>query len=905
MAEGFTTKMSVDISGLKKSMADATRTIKTANAEFKASTSGMDQWSKSTEGLEAKLTELDKTLGAQETILEGYRKQLQAARDAYEESGKRAEELKAKLAQLAEDGVSKSSEEYKELSAELKKAEKEQATQEKAVGDLNIKVLEQEAAVGTTQRAIRHYSGALEDLKKDEEKADDATDDLGDSIEDAGKQAEKTDGGFSVMKGALADLVSKGIQAAISGLKDLAKGAADAWAAVDEGRDKITAMTGATGDVAESLQGSFNNVAKQVVAPFEDIGTVIGELNTRFGLTGQDLEDLSTKVIKFSDLNGTDLKGTIDSVQSAMAAFGVETDSAGDVLDILNKAGQDTGVSVDALASSLVTNGTALQEMGFGINESVGFLSQLEKNGVDASAVMGGLKKALANATKQGKPMSEAMADLQKKMEGAATDTEAAQAASELFGTKAGPAIASAIRDGRLSFDDLSATVQDFGGSVDQTFENTQDAPDKLKLKLQELKLAGADIIDKFLQENGPAIESLLDNLSENVFPKIVEGAGKFVDGLANIGKYAGIAASVITGLATVTLAYMAYATYLKIMKEGWMALTIVQKGAAAAQQFLNVVQAASPMGIIITLIGALVAAIIVLWNNSEEFREAWSEIWGKITEKASEAWEKIKAVWEVVKAWFDTYVIGPIKDLFEGGWDGIKQKAGEAWDNVKGKFSEGWETLKSGASEAWDKIKGKFKDGWETVKSGAGDAWKKIKEKFDGWGDFWDGLWDKVKKKFEDLGSNISDAIGGTVKKGINSVIKLIEDKINSAIGLINDAINLINMIPGVRVSKVGKVSLPRLATGGVLKRGQVGLLEGSGAEAVVPLERNKQWISRVAADMLGALRRESGGGGSTTSMSSQSYNYTQIINAPEAPSRLEIYRQTKNLLALTEGRS
>ena len=905
MAQEYTAKFNLDISGLKNSIADATKTIKTANAEFKASTSGMDQWTKSTDGLQAKLSQLDKTLGAQEDILDAYKKQLQAARDAYAESGKRADELRAKLKELADNGVSKTSDEYQKYEKELKDVVSEQQKQGKAVDDLNIKTLEQEAAVGTTQRAIRHYSGALEDLKKDEEKADDATDDLGDSIEDAGKKAEKTDGGFSVMKGALADLVSKGIQAAISGLKDLAKGAADAWAAVDEGRDTITAMTGATGEMADSLQGSFNSVAKQVVAPFEDIGTVIGELNTRFGLTGQDLEDLGVKVLKFSQLNGTDLKGTIDSVQAAMAAFGVETDSAADVLDILNKAGQDTGVSVDALASSLVSNGTAMQELGFGINESIGFLSQLEKNGVDTSAVLGGLKKALANATKQGKPMSEAMADLQKKMQGAATDTEAAQAASELFGTKAGPAIASAIRDGRLSFDELSATVQDFGGSVDETFENTLDAPDKLKLKLQELKLAGADIVDKFLQENGPAIESLLDNLSENVFPKIVEGAGKFVDGLANIGKYAGIAASVITGLATVTLAYMAYSTYLKIMKEGWMALTVVQKGAAAAQQFLNVVQAASPMGIIITLIGALVAAIIVLWNNSEEFREAWSQIWGKITEKASEAWEKIKAVWEVVKAWFDTYVVGPIKDLFEGGWDGIKQKAGEAWDNVKGKFSEGWETLKSGASEAWDKIKGKFKDGWETVKSGAGDAWKKIKEKFDGWGDFWDGLWDKVKKKFEDLGSNISDAIGGTVKRGINSVISLIEDKINSAIGLINDAINLINMIPGVRVSKVGKVSLPRLATGGVLKRGQVGLLEGSGAEAVVPLERNKQWISRVAADMLGALRRESGGGGSTTSMTSKNVSYTQIINAPEAPSRLEIYRQTKNLLALTEGRS
>ena len=40
-------------------------------------------------------------------------------------------------------------------------------------------------------------------------------------------------------------------------------------------------------------------------------------------------------------------------------------------------------------------------------------------------------------------------------------------------------------------------------------------------------------------------------------------------------------------------------------------------------------------------------------------------------------------------------------------------------------------------------------------------------------------------------------------------------------------------------------------MAQGGVLEKGQVGLLEGSGAEAVVPLERNRAWISAVARDM------------------------------------------------------
>jgi hypothetical protein len=77
------------------------------------------------------------------------------------------------------------------------------------------------------------------------------------------------------------------------------------------------------------------------------------------------------------------------------------------------------------------------------------------------------------------------------------------------------------------------------------------------------------------------------------------------------------------------------------------------------------------------------------------------------------------------------------------------------------------------------------------------------------------------------------------------------VESAINKGIGLINSAIRLANKLPGINVGTVPKVSLPRLAKGGVLEKGQVGLLEGSGAEAVVPLERNKAWLTRVAEEL------------------------------------------------------
>lgn len=84
------------------------------------------------------------------------------------------------------------------------------------------------------------------------------------------------------------------------------------------------------------------------------------------------------------------------------------------------------------------------------------------------------------------------------------------------------------------------------------------------------------------------------------------------------------------------------------------------------------------------------------------------------------------------------------------------------------------------------------------------------------------------------------------------------------------------------------------------MLRKGEVGLLEGSGAEAVVPLERNKYWIKAVANEMKEQMKSSMSGINNISNTTSNVNNYTQIINAPKQPSRLELYRQTRNLLNL-----
>ena len=90
---------------------------------------------------------------------------------------------------------------------------------------------------------------------------------------------------------------------------------------VDEGLDTIIKKTGATGEAAEALGKSMENLATQIPTDFATAGAAIGEVSTRFGLTGQELEALSGQFIKFAQLNNTDVSSSIDSVQKALAAY--------------------------------------------------------------------------------------------------------------------------------------------------------------------------------------------------------------------------------------------------------------------------------------------------------------------------------------------------------------------------------------------------------------------------------------------------------------------------------------------------------------------------------------------------------------------------------------------------------
>ena len=448
-----------------------------------------------------------------------------------------------------------------------------------------------------------------------------------------------------------------------------------AFQEVDEGMDIIVKKTGATGDALKGLEDIAKNLATSIPTDFRTAGEAVGEVSTRFALTGKELEDLSAKFIKFADLNDTDVTTSIDNVQAAMAAMNVGTAAAGDFLDILNKAAQDTGTDVNKLTQDMTANATALREMGLGYNTAAGFLAQLNKNGVDASSVMAGLKTALKNATKDGKSMGQAMQSLMGKIKGAKSETKAMQIASELFGNKAGPAMAKAIREGRLSFDEFSNAVQDAAGSVDRTFEETLDPIDQFKTTLNELKIVGADLVNAA----APLIKSLAEGLKnavsglraawEGLSPMMQETIIKIAGITAAIGPVLAIGGKLVSGIG----ALMGLAPQLV------SAFTAVKTALSAVWA----VMAANPIGLIIAAVAALVAGFIYCWNKFEGFRNFWISAWEAIKAGTSAAIDWVRNALQNLGEFFSNLGRNALqwgRDLIQNFINGIKQM----WENAK-----------------------------------------------------------------------------------------------------------------------------------------------------------------------------------------------------------------------------
>lgn len=446
----------------------------------------------------------------------------------------------------------------------------------------------------------------------------------------AGDDASKSFGSkFSGGMGAAGKLAGAGLLVGIGAAVGLAK----LGGSFDDAFDEIRTKTGATGETLGGLEESFKTVVSSVPTDFASASTAISSLNQKLGLTGGELDASATQFLNLSRITGEDLATNIESVSGTFNQWGISTGEQAGKLDELFRVSQATGIGVGELSDAMADGGTQFRAAGFSFEDSAALLGTLAENGLDAGAVMPALSKAMATAAAEGRPVADVFKETFDQIKAAPDDASAAALAMETFGAKAGPQFAALIKEGKLSYEDLAASIAGGGDTINEAATSTDDWKEKLQLLGNKAMVALAPIAEKVFNAIGTAVEKVTP------FLKDLAAGIQSVFGWLMDNKEVLIGIAIGLGAALVAL--------------------FVSWAAGAASAAAATLLAAAPFIAIGVAIAAVAAGVLYAYNHFEIFRTVINAVKDFITDDLVPAFQ---AIWDFI----DAYIIPIISTLIE-----------------------------------------------------------------------------------------------------------------------------------------------------------------------------------------------------------------------------------------------
>lgn len=820
-------KISADSSSYQSQMKSAASQMKVLSAEYTTAATKAKLFGSETDSLKAKAESLTQKITVQKNIVQLNSEQQEKLTKKLSDQKTKQEELKTKIdaakeayeKSTAETG--KNSEQSKALKDELDKLEKEFTANETAIGktetalaNQTVKTEKSKTALMNMEAELKNVNDQLKDNKL--EKFATACDTAGTKMESFGKK-------MSVVSAGIAGIGAASIKA---------------FTELDEGYDTIVTKTGATGEALEGLTKSADNVFGTMPEDMSTVGEAIGGVNTRFHTTGTELEKTSKQFIQFATINGTNVTQSVDQVDKIMKAWNVDASQTGNLLGLLTAKAQETGISVDTLESNVLDNNAAFKEMGLSLPQAINLMAQFDANGVDSTQAMAGLKKALQNATAEGKSMDEALSETIGSIKNAKTETEAMQIATELFGKKGAAEMTKAIRENRIDLTSLSSSMEEYGTTVEDTYNGTLDPIDNAKVAMNNAKLALSTLASTAQTSAAPMIEKLTGKIQELTkwftslspaqqetilkvglvvaaigplsigFGKVAKGISdtittgqKFVSGAAKIiAKITAKTAATAAGTAADTAGTAATAAH----TAATTAATATTGGMTVAQTALNAVMNLCPIILIVTLIAGLIAAGVALYKNWDKVKEKLSELWGNIKEKFNAIKETItgaftkakEAVTNKVKEIGDNIknstigqaaskVFNGVKDTVHNVMSAATETAKEKLGNMKTAYEENGGGIKGVVAAGWEGIKGYYSAGFTFVDNLSGGKLSEIKSKFSEKtseiktkvSEGWENMKTTVTTKMTEWKNNASNKLT-EIKSGFSSKVSEIKTK-------------------------------------------------------------------------------------------------------------------------------
>ncbi len=538
-----------------KTVKDINKEMNLAATEYKNQVSAMDKDATQTEKLTATKKKLEKQVALAE-------QRTQMLREEYEKSAK----------------------ETGEYSNESQKLYKQLLNSETGENKLR-------SALEETNDALKKQGDVSVDTAKKLQK-----------IEDAGEKMKSVGKGMSV--GVTAPIVAAG-----------AAGLA-AFSEVDEALDTIITKTGATGETADRLSQSFENVGSNTHLELQTVGEAIGEVNTQFGFMDKKLEDSTNYLLKYAEINETDVSQSAIFARQAIEAYDMSYDDLNSVLDVTTKTAQNTGQSVDDLMQKAIDGAPQIKQLGLSFGEGITLMGQFEQAGVDSGAALSSLSKATVAYAKDGKSLSQGLGELQNKIKNSKTETEAINAAAEVFGTKGGPRMADAIKRGTLNLEDLASIASESGGAVGETFDATLDPIDKANQAMNNAKIAMASVGESVQVALLPFFEMVIDALHD--FKTWLDSLD---EGQKNM-------------LVTIAMVVAAIGPLLVILGTLMSSVTKIAGGIRTLQTVfgaMKLVFATNPFLLVIAGIVLLIGGLVLAYNKVKWFRDGVNAFFGGI----------------------------------------------------------------------------------------------------------------------------------------------------------------------------------------------------------------------------------------------------------------------------------
>lgn len=864
MAKGneTTTKFKVDISELKASMQEARQQVAYANSEFEVVSSTMDKWSKSSDGLSAKLKQLNSKLEAEEVVLKEYEKTLEEVKKEYGENSKEA----------------------REYATELNK---------------------QQAVVNKIKKDIKYYEGALEEVVEAEKKASEGGEDLSDSLNDVGEEAKEAEGGFTVLKGAIATFVGNALTSMVGGVKDLIGSFIGLAEETREYRNEMSKLETAFTTAGGSAK-TASNTYKQLYSVLGDEGQAV-EASSHLAQLTTDQKELNKWTHTLTGVYATfGASLPIESLTEATNETAKTGQITGALADALNWAGvneEDFQGKLDSCNSEQERQKLILETLNGLYGEAGTKYKETNKSVIDANKAQANYTDTLAKFGEKAEPIvttvKEGFTDLLGEVLKLVEDVDMGAFTSKIeegFGVLKDDVLP-AVKDGlgwiKDNKDVIIAGLAGIAGgfvafnvaSIIMTVTNAikgftagltlAEIAMKLFNKTTKANILFA-IISIIIAVVGALITFIATNdearakISE-IWQKIKDGIGKAVEG---IGKFF-----------TETIPNF-FSGLIDWIKQNWQ-------------------------NILLFLINPFDGLFKYFYENNGKFKEFVDTAIKFIKELPKKVWTWLVNTINKVTTWRKNMInkakevaLGFINKIIEF----VKQLPAKVWTwlvNVITKIVTWRLNMLKKAKEVATDFVNKIIEYVKQLPQKVADWLKKVVDKVANWGT-------NLAKKGKESAKKLYDAVVEKVGEITDKVKSIGKDIVTGLYNGINDKVA---WLKGKIKDFVGNVEqwlkdFFKIGSPSKLMEKEVGrwLPEG----IAVGISKNAKSVlgamKDLAVNTVGSARAGLGTatatlGGSKAVGGGVVYNFNQVINSPKQLSRLDIYRQSKNLLGYAGG--